>query len=97
LLLHKNTYEGKEIEFLITPPFFFLSQPFMFCKFRHHLDVAQITVSIRRRSGHEAYEALKDLIETLKGITFVVKSHKEYGCHFYILTPVSHEPMGRAS
>jgi hypothetical protein len=45
----------------------------------------------------EAYEALKDLIETLKGITFVVKSRKEYGYHFYILTPVSHEAMGRAS
>ncbi|MGA9155008.1 MAG: hypothetical protein WBZ36_30865, partial [Candidatus Nitrosopolaris sp.] len=45
----------------------------------------------------EAYEALKDLIETLKGITFVVKSHKEYGYHFYILTPVFHEAMGRAS
>jgi hypothetical protein len=45
----------------------------------------------------EAYEALKDLIETLKGITFVVKSHKEYGYHFYILTPIFHEAMGRAS
>ena len=45
----------------------------------------------------EAYEALKELIETLKGITFVVKSHKEYGYHFYILTPVFHEAMGRAS
>jgi hypothetical protein len=45
----------------------------------------------------KAFEALKDLIETLKGITFVVKSHKEYGYHFYILTPVSHEAMGRAS
>jgi hypothetical protein len=44
-----------------------------------------------------AYQALKDLLETLKGITFVVKSHKEYGYHFYILTPVFHEPMGRAS
>src|SRR5215469_18260123 len=43
----------------------------------------------------EAYEALKDLIETLKGISFVVKSHKEYGYHFYILTPVFHEAMGR--
>jgi hypothetical protein len=45
----------------------------------------------------EAYEALKDLIETLKAITFVVESHKEYGYHFYILTPIFHEPMGRAS
>jgi hypothetical protein len=45
----------------------------------------------------EAYEALKDLIETLKGITFVVESHKEYGHHFYILTPVLHEAMGRSS
>ena len=45
----------------------------------------------------EAYEALKDLIETLKGITFVVKSHKEYGYHFYILTPVFHKAMGHAS
>jgi hypothetical protein len=45
----------------------------------------------------EAYEASKDLIETLKGITFVVKSHKEYGYHFYILTPIFHEAMGRAS
>jgi hypothetical protein len=44
----------------------------------------------------EAYEALKDLVEMLKGITFVVKSHKEYGYHFYILTPVPHEAMGRA-
>ena len=44
----------------------------------------------------EAYDALKDLIETLEGITFVVKSHKEYGYHFYILTPVFHEAMGRA-
>lgn len=47
--------------------------------------------------SRQAYEALKDLIETLKGITFVVKSHKEYGYHFYILTPVFHEAMGRAS
>lgn len=45
----------------------------------------------------EAYEGLKDLIETLKGFTFVVKSHKEYGYHFYILTPIFHEAMGRAS
>jgi hypothetical protein len=45
----------------------------------------------------EAYEVLKELIETLKGITFVVKSHKEYGYHFYTLTPVFHEAMGRAS
>jgi hypothetical protein len=45
----------------------------------------------------EAYEALKDLIETLKGITFVVKSHKEYGYHFYILTHIFHEAMGRTS
>jgi hypothetical protein len=45
----------------------------------------------------EAYEALKELIEMLKGITFVVKSHKEYGYHFYILTPVFHEAMGRAN
>ena len=45
----------------------------------------------------EAHEALKELIEALKGITLVVKSHKEYGYHFYILTPVFHEAMGRAS
>ena len=45
----------------------------------------------------KAYDALKNLIETLKGITVVVKSHKEYGYHFYILTPVFHEAMGRAS
>ena len=45
----------------------------------------------------QAYEVLKDLLETLKGITFVVKSHKEYGYHFYILTPVFHEAMGPAS
>jgi hypothetical protein len=44
-----------------------------------------------------AYEALKELIEMLKGITFVVKSHKEYGYHFYILTPVFREAMGRAN
>ena len=45
----------------------------------------------------EAYEALKELIEMLKGITYVVKSHKEYDYHFYILTPVLHEAIGRAS
>jgi hypothetical protein len=45
----------------------------------------------------QAYEALHDLMETLKGISFVVKSHKEFGYHFYILTPVFHESMGRAS
>ena len=39
----------------------------------------------------------KDPIETLKGLTFVVKTHKEYGYHFYILTPVFHEPIGSAS
>ena len=44
----------------------------------------------------QAYEALSDIIEILKGITFVVKSHKDYGYHFYILTPVFHEAMGRA-
>lgn len=33
--------------------------------------------------------------ETLKGVTFVVKSHKEYARHFYILTPVYHDSMGR--
>jgi hypothetical protein len=44
--------------------------------------------------SREAYEALKDLIETLKGITFVVKSHKEYGYHFYILGQILHEPLG---
>ena len=27
----------------------------------------------------------------------MVKSHKEYGYHFYTLTPVFHEAMGRAS
>jgi hypothetical protein len=47
--------------------------------------------------SQQAYDALKDLIYTLKGITFVVKSHKEYGYHFYVLTPVLHEAMGRAS
>jgi hypothetical protein len=45
----------------------------------------------------QAYEALKDLIETLRGITFMVKSHKEYGYHFYVLTPVFHEAMGPIS
>jgi hypothetical protein len=45
----------------------------------------------------EAYEALKELIEMLKGITYVVKSHKEYGYHFYVLTSVFHEAIGRAS
>ena len=45
----------------------------------------------------ETFEALKDLIEMLKGFTFVVKSHKEYGYHFYILTPIFHEAMGRTS
>jgi hypothetical protein len=45
----------------------------------------------------EAYEALRELIEMLKGFTFVVKSYKEYGYHFYILTPVFHEAMGRAN
>ena len=45
----------------------------------------------------EAYEALKELLETLKGITYVVKSHKEYGYHFYILTPHHHDAMGRTS
>ncbi|HEY7080148.1 MAG TPA: hypothetical protein VH500_10630 [Nitrososphaeraceae archaeon] len=45
----------------------------------------------------QAYDVLKDLIEILKGITFVVKSHKECGYHFYILTPVFHQAMGRAS
>jgi hypothetical protein len=44
-----------------------------------------------------AYEALKDLIQTLMGITFVVKTHKEYGFHFYILTPRFHEPLGPAN
>ena len=38
--------------------------------------------------SRQAYEALKDIIETLKGITFVVKSYKEYGYHFYILRPM---------
>lgn len=33
----------------------------------------------------------------LKEITVVVKSHKEHGYHFYILTPVFHEAIGRAS
>jgi hypothetical protein len=45
----------------------------------------------------QAYEVLKELIETLKELTFVVKTHKEYGYHFYILTPVFHEPIGSAS
>ena len=45
----------------------------------------------------EAFEVLKELIETLKGITYVVKTHKEYGYHFYILTPHPHEAMGRAN
>ena len=47
--------------------------------------------------SRQAYDALKSLLETLNGITFVVKSHKDYGYHFYILTPVFHEAMGRAS
>ena len=45
----------------------------------------------------QAYETLKELIETLKGLTIVVKSHKEYGYHFYILTPVLHEPLGQSN
>lgn len=47
--------------------------------------------------SRETYEALKDLIETLKGITYVVKTHKEFGYHFYVLTPVFHESMGRTN
>jgi hypothetical protein len=47
--------------------------------------------------SREAYEALKDLIEFLKGVTFVVKSHKEFGYHFYILSPVFHDPLGPAN
>ena len=43
----------------------------------------------------QAYEALKETIEKLKGITIVVKSHKENGYHFYILTPVLHEPLAQ--
>jgi hypothetical protein len=43
----------------------------------------------------QAYEVLKEIIEKLKEITIVVKSHKEYGYHFYILTPVLHEPLGQ--
>jgi len=43
----------------------------------------------------QAYESLKEIIEKLKGITIVVKSHKEYGYHFYILAPVLHEPLGQ--
>jgi hypothetical protein len=41
-----------------------------------------------------AYEALRELIQTLKAITYVVKSHKDYGYHFYILSPVLHETLG---
>jgi hypothetical protein len=44
--------------------------------------------------SRQAYEALKEFLETLKGITFVVKSHKEYGYHFYTLSPVPHVPLG---
>jgi hypothetical protein len=47
--------------------------------------------------SRQAYEALKDLIQTLIGITFVVKTHKEYGYHFYILSPIFHEPLGPAN
>ena len=42
----------------------------------------------------QAYETLKELIEKLKETTIVVKSHKEHGYHFYILTPILHEPLG---
>jgi hypothetical protein len=42
----------------------------------------------------QAYELLQELIEKLKEITIVTKSHKEYGYHFYILTPILHEPLG---
>src|SRR5437870_346517 len=45
----------------------------------------------------QAFDALKDLLETLKGITIVVKSHKEYGYHFYILSSVLHEPLGHSN
>ena len=45
----------------------------------------------------QAYEALKDLIQTLIGITFVVKTHKEYGYHFYVPSPIFHEPLGPAN
>jgi len=44
--------------------------------------------------SRRAYEALRELIQALKGITYVVKSHKDYGYHFYILSPVLHEPLG---
>jgi hypothetical protein len=44
--------------------------------------------------SRQAYEALRELIQTLKGITYVVKSHKDYGYHFYILSPMLHEPLG---
>lgn len=47
--------------------------------------------------SRQAYEALKDLIDVLRGITYVVKSHKEYGYHLYILTPVLHDPLGPAN
>ncbi len=47
--------------------------------------------------SRQAYEALKDLIQILIGITFVVKTHKEYRYHFYVLSPIFHEPLGPAN
>ncbi|MGC2575427.1 MAG: hypothetical protein WA364_28300 [Candidatus Nitrosopolaris sp.] len=47
--------------------------------------------------SRQAYEALKDLIQTLIGMTFVAKTHKEYGYHFYVLSPIFHEPLGPAN
>jgi hypothetical protein len=44
--------------------------------------------------SRRAYEALRELIQTLKGITYVVKSHREYGYHFYVLTPILHQSLG---
>jgi hypothetical protein len=44
--------------------------------------------------SRKAYEALSELIQTLKRITYVVKSHRDYGYHFYILSPILHEPLG---
>jgi hypothetical protein len=43
--------------------------------------------------SRQAYEALRELIHSLKGMTYVVKSYKDYGYHFYILSPTLHEPF----
>jgi hypothetical protein len=47
--------------------------------------------------SRQAYEALRELIQTLKRMTYVVKSHRDYGYHFYILSPMFHESLGRGN